>query len=623
MKRLLDNIKEKKIGKWVTVYLSTSVTLIGVVHLFSIRYHLSSTLFDVLLTVLVSGLFFIVIIAWYHGEQGRQKFKPTEIIFYSILTILTAISIYIVANREKIQILPPNAKTIAVLPFTNINTDKENDFFVDGITEDIITQLSKLSDLNVISRTTMMKYKNTNKSVKEIAAEVGAGSILEGSVRKVGDRVRIVGQLIDANEDKHLWAETYDRKLKDIFTIQSEIARKIANELTAKLSPLEKKLINTKPTENLDAYTLYLKGKYFYNNYTKEDNEKAISLFKKALTADPEYPLALAGLADSYNQRVLKYWYEKAWHDSAIALSKKALQLDPNLPEAYKSLATAYDGLGKKSEAAIFYKKAIRLNPNYTNAIMNYGQIKLFDGEYDEAYYWIRKANILAPDNILGIISRSYIYRYLLCDSLSIQWAKKAVELEPANIFALTNLGEAYLYAGDYSNSKIIFDRLTKLNEKWILGWFLGVRIETALGNFELAKKYADKYLEIAGTNPEYFYGYYLLNLGKEKEGWEILEKEKKSYSDFISNEPDATNMDYIALAEIYSIFNDKENALRVWAQAISRGYTDIKRTVYYPFLDPLKKDIRYDMLLTKMRTRIDSLKSVIKNKYSDNDICN
>ncbi len=622
MKNLFNEIKKRKVWKWLTVYLSTSVTVIGVVHLLSIRYELPPTLFNVLLTVLVFGIVSVIITAWFHGEAGRQKFTIKEGVLHSLVLLLLAVSVYFVIRSEPVRLLPENIRTIAVLPFTNLNSNEENEFFSDGITEDIITQLSKLSELNVISRTSVMKYKNTKKGIKEIAKELGAGSILEGSVRLIGNKVRIVGQLIDANKDKHLWANTYDRELKDIFSIQSEIAQKIADELAARLTPLEEKLISTEPTHNMDAYTLYLKGKYFYNRYTEEDNEKAIKLFKKALQIDSNYAMALAGLADAYNQKVAKYWSKNEWYDSAIVLSKKALEINPDLPEAYKSLATAYDGLEKNDVAAIYYKKAIRLNPNYTSAIMNYGQIKLFNGEYDKAYFWIRKANILAPDNIFGIITRSYIYRYLYCNDLAVLWAKKAVELEPQNIFALTNLGDVYLNAGNYTEAQNVFRKIISINDKWILGWFLGARLEAALGNYKLAKEYTEKYMNIAQSSPEYFYGYFLMKLGKYNEGMEIIKREKKSYIDYIHNNPDATLLDLIALSEIHAILNEREDAFKNWSSAIDKGFTEISRTVYYPFLDTLKTDSRYNLMIGRMQNRVDSLKNLIRKTYPDNDIC-
>ncbi|HEY4643370.1 MAG TPA: protein kinase, partial [Bacteroidota bacterium] len=228
-------------------------------------------------------------------------------------------------------------KSIAVLPFKNLSEEKESEFFSDGITEDIITQLSKIGDLRVISRTSVMRYKESDKSIRDIGKELGVATILEGSVRRAGNQVRIVAQLIDASNDEHLWADTYDRELTQIFAIQSDIAQKIASSLKAKLTSSQKQQIEKKPTENLDAYTFYLKGREYYYRYHKQENENAVQLFKNALDLDPNYALAYAGLGDAYGQRVQRFGFAEGWLDSAVAVTDKAISIDPNLAEAYKA----------------------------------------------------------------------------------------------------------------------------------------------------------------------------------------------------------------------------------------------------------------------------------------------
>jgi len=233
-------------------------------------------------------------------------------------------------------------KSVAVLPFQNLSPDPENAFFADGMTEDILTQLSKIRDLKVISRSSVMRYRGTQKPIQTIAAELGVGTVLEGSVRRAGSRVRIVGQLIDARTDEHLWAETYDRDLKDVFAIQSEVAQQIASALRATLSPAEKKRIEQNPTRNLAAYDQYLKGRELYYRYRKTDNESAIELFQKALERDPGFALAYAGLGDAYAQRALRFGFPPSWLESSLQMSRKAITLDSDLAEGYKARGLAY-----------------------------------------------------------------------------------------------------------------------------------------------------------------------------------------------------------------------------------------------------------------------------------------
>jgi tetratricopeptide (TPR) repeat protein len=182
-----------------------------------------------------------------------------------------------------------------------------------------------------------MRYQDSEKSVREIAQELQVASILEGSVRRVGNQVRITAQLVDAKTDEHLWAETYDREIEDIFAIQSDVAEQIASSLKVELSPEDRARIERKPTENLTAYDYYLKGRDQYYSYSREDNERAIEFFNEALEVDPDYALAHGGLADAYAQRWLWYGFGEEWLDSAIEESSKAVALDPDLAETYQA----------------------------------------------------------------------------------------------------------------------------------------------------------------------------------------------------------------------------------------------------------------------------------------------
>jgi len=620
--KFFEEIKKRKLRKWLAIYLSTSVTVIGVVHLLSIRYSLPSILFDILLVIILFGLLSVLIISWYHGEPGKQKVNLNEMGFHSLIILFATLTLYFVISSKSLRILPRNAKIVAVLPFTNMNSS-EDDFFSDGITEDILTQLSKISDLKVISRTSVMKFKNTKIKIGDIAKDLGAGSILEGSVRRINNKVRIVAQLINANSDEHIWANTYDRNIKDIFSIQSEIAQKIARELKAKLLPKEKRIIDLKPTENMEAYALYLKGRHFYYNYNKNDNEKAITLFKKALLIDSIYALALAGLADAYSQRVTKYWRSNEWFDSSLVLGKKAVDLNPYLPEAYKALGSAYDGLGKKDLASINYKEAISLNPNYWSAILNYGQIKMFSGHYDEALYWIRKANQLAPDDIMGNISVGMVYKAINCNNTAISWVKRALLLDPENIYATFYLGDLYLNSGDFDNAHKYFLQSVKLDSNFVFSWFLGARLESILNNYEKAKEYYDNYMKITNSEPEYFYAHTLLKLNKTDSAMIILNKELKDYKEYLADKPEHDTFSYMAFAEIYGILNNKDKAFYWWQEAIYQGYTDIERIKLYPYFNDLRNEPKYKQLLNKMQTKVDSFKTEINHNYPEYAECN
>jgi len=625
LKKIYEEIGIRKIRKWVTIYVSTSLTILGTTQLFSFRYDLPSFIFNSVLITLVSGFFVTLIISWFHGKEGPQRITFIEVVFHSIIVVLFFSTLYIVvlSPSEEIPIVMQE-NSIAVLPFENLSNSKEDEYFSDGVTEDILTNLSKASGLKVISRTSVMKYKNTKKSIREIGKELGAETILEGSVRRAGNRVRIVGQLIDAVHDTHIWSQSYDREMKDIFAIQTEIAEKIATALQANLLPLEKKLIETNNTKDIDAYTYYLKGRHYYYNYTDDDNNKAIDLFNKALKIDSNYALAYAGLADAYNQRVGKFGYSEELYDSSLALCKKALRLNPDLPEGYKAIGLTYDNLGKQELALVNYEKAIKLNPNFASAMLNYALIKLDLGNYDDSFYWLRRANTLEPDNVWVIMSIGNVYKYLLCDSLAIEWGKKAVLLDPQNAFLQMLVGGFYLYAGKYDEAKTTTAKAFVVNDKLALGWVFKSQIEAVLGNYKLSKEYLDNYMKQVGTDsPEYFYAFNLLKLNKKKEAMKILEDEKKEYVGYLRDKPDdASTMDYNALAEIYAILNDKDKAFKAWEKAIQEGWLDIRRNILYPYFENLRDDPEYHRLLSLMQTKISYLKATIKKKYPEYEIC-
>ena len=256
-----------------------------------------------------------------------------------------------------------NQVSIAVLPFSNFSTSKEDEYFSDGITEDILSMLSKIDNFQVISRTSTNQYKGTNKSMKQIGKELNATHVLEGSVRRDNNKVRIVAQLIDTKTDDHVWAETYDREITEIFEVQSLVAEDIAMALENKLSIEDQAELRKKPTDDLQAYDFYLQGREYYRRYTPEDNEIAINLFQKAIEVDSSYALAYAGLGDALGQKAYRFFSKPELLDSALAASQKAIDLDEKCSEGYKSLGLVYQYKGQNDKAMEAYEKGFGAEP--------------------------------------------------------------------------------------------------------------------------------------------------------------------------------------------------------------------------------------------------------------------
>src|SRR5947207_2422646 len=266
-------------------------------------------------------------------RRAQMRWAATAAALLALLVIVAGVAVFS-GYRVGSMVAAPE-KSIAVLPFANLSRDPDNAYFADGIQDEILTRLAKIADLKVISRTSTQKYKSAPDNLREIAKQLDVVNILEGSVQKAADQVRVTVQLINATNDAHLWAETYDRKLTDIFTVESEIAKTIADTLRAKLTGSEERMMSKKPTANPEAYELYLKGRFFWNKRTGVDLRKSIDYFDQAVAKDPSYALAYAGLADAY---VLPSGFGAASPKDSLpeakAAAEKGLDLDGTLGEA-------------------------------------------------------------------------------------------------------------------------------------------------------------------------------------------------------------------------------------------------------------------------------------------------
>ncbi|MBW6499691.1 MAG: helix-turn-helix domain-containing protein, partial [Bacteroidales bacterium] len=314
------------------------------------------------------------------------------------LLILALVLFFITQKGDFSYQLSEKEKSIAVLPFKNLSHEADNQYFADGITEDILNHLFRISDLRVISRTTAERFRDSELSTTEIAKTMGVNYLLEGSVRKQGDQVRITVQLIDGKSDRHLWSENYDRQLADIFFIQSDIAQNVARELRAVLSPIEIKKLQTPSTTNPEAYNAYLMGRFYWNRPGLENLEKSFASYEKALALDPEYALAFAGLSDAYLYKAI---YGAIPFEEGLQLAKnsaqKALDIDPNLSEAYVALGGMNILEWNWKEAHKVLSKAIHLNPNNGQAQYMYGLVLTFLNEKEKALEHLGIAVSLEP----------------------------------------------------------------------------------------------------------------------------------------------------------------------------------------------------------------------------------
>ena len=421
----------------------------------------------------------------------RRWQRPTLALVVVLILVIAAIAIWKyytpptsrieVASKEKMAFPLPDKPSIAVLPFINMSADSELEHFSDGITEEIITALSKTPKLFVIARNSTFTYKGKPVKVKQVAEELGVRYVLEGSIRKAVDRLRITAQLIDALTGHHLWAERYDREQKDFFTLQDEITLKILNSLHVKLTGGEQDRVYGKGTNNLEAYIKVLQGREYFWRLNREGNIVAKKLFEEAIALDPKYPAPywLLGMThvmdawfdwgkskedslsraielarktislddlDSNAHGLLGAAYRlKGDHDKAIAEGKRAIELDPNSADAHVWLGIALNYADRAEEALPLLEKAIRLNPfAYTWYFLHLGNAYQFLGRYDEAIGAYQRALQLSPNNLLAHLNLTTTYSKLGRDKEASAHAKEILRISPD--FSLDRFAEKLPY---------------------------------------------------------------------------------------------------------------------------------------------------------------------------------
>jgi TolB-like protein/Tfp pilus assembly protein PilF len=407
-------------------------------------------------------------------DADRESARPSNRAWIYVAVIGAAVSVglffmgrYTAPRSGPAASTELPAKSIAVLPFDNLSRDPDNAYFTEGIQDEILTRLAKVAELKVISRTSTQRFKSSPEDLPQIAKQLGVVHILEGSVQRSGDSVRVNVQLINALTDAHLWPEIYDRKLTDIFAVESEIAKTIADALKAKLTGSEAHAIAQRPTANPEAHEFYLKGRYFWNKRTGADLTRAIEQFNAAIAKDPNYALAYAGLADAY---VLEPAYSMAPSAQAMppakAAARKALELDPALGEAHASLGMAlFIGDLDFAGSAAEFESAIALNPNYATAHHWFANTTLPAlRQWDRMVAEGKRALELDPLSL--IINADFGVNFMVARRYpeAIATLQKTLQLDPRFPYAHTLLGQALQCSGDLKGATVEYAKALELD---------------------------------------------------------------------------------------------------------------------------------------------------------------
>ena len=429
------------------------------------------------------------------------------------------------------------AKSVAVLPFGNLSRDPDNEYFAAGIQDEIITRLAQLSDLKVISCTSTQRYKSTGENLRQIASELGVTNIVEGSVQKANDQVHVNVQLLNAVTDSHLWADTFDRKLTDVFGVESEIAKTIADTLRAKLTGREVVTLAARPTENNAAHDLYLKGRFFWNKRTSADMKTALGYFEQAANVDPNYAVAYAGIADCY---LLLPLYGGGvptdMYPKAIAMAQKAIALDPNLGEPHASLGLIHALFDFDFATSVReFEEAIRLNPNYATAHHWFGDSTLPAlGQFDRANAEVKRALEVDPLSVVYNVDAGTVYWITGHYQEAVAQFRKAIEMDPRNYTAHWGLGQALERVGDLAGAIAEYEKSTQLDDDPLPLGLLGAAKAKA-GDRAAALAILNRLEDVTKHRyvPDYSFALVHLALGEKDQAMKWLE------SSFAKHQPD------------------------------------------------------------------------------------
>ncbi len=656
MTGFFDEVRRRKVYRVAAAYIIAAGGIIQLASAAFPAWELPNWALRLVIALLLLGFPIALILAWAYDitDQGiRVTPTPAAPGLHRrrniIMLVMTGVAISAATGFFLLPRVSAHKcdKSIAVLPFENLSDEKENAYFADGIQDDVLTNLSKVGDLKVISRTSVMPYRGKGSNVREIGKALGVGAILEGSVRRDGNRVRVNVQLINADTDEHMWAEDYDRDLTDVFAIQTDLAQQIVRELQAKLSPIEKEQIEQRPTENGEAYLAFMQGHEIFCRPDKfrSNTEKAEELFEKATKLDPNFARAFAALAWVHDWNYHDFDPTPARKEKARAAAQEALRLQPNLPEARLAMGFYYYYCERDYQGALdqFAIAKLRL-PNSPEVYMAIGAIERRQGKWKESTANLEKAASLSPKDawVLQNLADNYLANknFEAADKifdraieaapssfspwaekakLAIDWKgdlsvmEKALTKLPTGVdsdgLATFARVQFFLFQRKFSDALTVLeqspqdvshnDKPRELFEGAIYSYLNDK--EKAVSAFERARPIAEKALRESpdDASRHVTLGFILAGLGKKdaaiEEGKRAVELLPESQDAF-----DGPKMT-VALAQIYAWTGESDQALQLLDRSLNtpNGIT-VPFLRLDPIWEPLRNDPRFQALIDR-----------------------
>jgi len=587
--RFWQELKRRKVVRVITVYAAAAFVILELMSIVVEPLQLPEWTLSMVIVLLVIGFVIAVILSWIYdvrpeggwektrpahrseekvGQGGSLSWKIASFISFALIAALIVLNLF--PRTSQAQVSPDLEKSIAVLPFKNDSNDSTNIYLINGLMESILDNLQKIEDLRVISRTSVEKYRNNPKTIPEIGIELNANYLVEGSGQKIADQIALNIQLIDATSDKQLWAERYKREAKDIFELQLEVAKNIADAIEAIITPEEAEQIEKIPTNNLEAYDHFLKGMEPFQRGTREGLEEAILLFKKALELDPEFALAHAYMAIAYAYLDI-FQVEKKYADQIDYYADRALLLDPKLPQSLIAKATSHNIRGEYELALPYLEKALEYHPNSSRVIAILADFYFWYVPDTEKFLEYALMGIELDPASHDSVEASNIYLQMSSAMMQtgfVNEAEKYIDLSleyyPENLYA--ELLRAYILLdenGDLGQTKeLLLEALQKDTSRYDIMKDIGV-ICYYLHDYESAYDYFSRIFEITESQGMNRYsgekgkmGLILSELGRPEESEEYFQE----YLEYAEN--DQSVYKHLSLAAYYSFMGDTTRAI-------------------------------------------------------------
>lgn len=528
--------------------------------------------------------------------EKNRNWRFPAIVGLMVLALL-AISIWFISKNDTSSLAD---RRVAVLPLSYIGPTGEDDYLADGLTEEIISALAQLTDLDIIARTSVMQYKGAAKPISEIAGELNAGTVIEGSIQRFGENVRIIVQMIDAENEAHYWAQTFDVNLMDFPRIQVELSELVATSLAATVSENGRKALQRNSTNDPAAYDLYLKGRAAYRRWTRQDNEIALAFYRQSLQLDPDFAVAIAGIANSLALKAGEFGSGGQWAEKAVFEANRALAINPDLPEAYKALGIVAFFEGRYKAAMDHYRRALQLEPNYDEALFNLAETCHVTGRWDESVQY-QRMDKLRPE---GLVRLSVYLRDLGYFEEAERVAERFSRVLPIAYWSDENLSLHFLIQGDFEKAREYARRMKDLYPNSPTGWLREGEIDLWTGNRAQAEKNIRVAVEMGGISNAYArlrLAQLLLDRGQTRSAATLMDEVEV----FSTGQIAARNEGWIHrwnLAFIHSLRGKTEAALGWFEKAVELGRRRYEWDEQESAFDLIRHEPRFQAAMQRQR---------------------